>query len=574
MLGVILASVFLFLILLGIAGALSSSEKSVTINENSILKISLDGTIQEQSIDNPFDISIPGLPMDTKISNQGLDDLLSAIKKAKTNDNIKGIYILSGVMNAGMATAEEIRNALLDFKKSKKFVYAYGEMMGQKEYYIASVSDKIFFNPEGMLDFHGLAATPVFYKGTLDKIGVKPEIFKVGTFKSAVEPFITTKMSDASRLQTKELLDGLWGDLLTGISTARKIDKMELNQMANKNMLFETAAELVKAKLVDSILYEPDMMKYLSVKVGVTDVDDMEFVSAKDMLTVADATTTFEKEKVAVLYADGEIFDSGVDGIVSKDLIEEIQKIQKDSLIKAVVFRVNSPGGSAYASEQIWKAISELKTKKPVVVSMGDYAASGGYYISCCADKIVAESTTITGSIGIFGMFFTMEELAGKIGISIDVVKTNDLSDLGNTMRPMSSVEKMKIQAYVNRGYDLFVKRCADGRKMKDEDIRKVAEGRVWTGQKAKELGLVDEIGGLNKAIQLAAKLGKTNKYRMVYYPEKEDFMTELMEELSGDTKLKMAKAFLGEEYAPLLKLKASKIQTGIMTRMYPFEIQ
>lgn len=574
MLGVILASVFLFLVMLGIIGALSSSEKSVTIKENSILKISLEGTIQEQSIDNPFDFSIPGLPMDTKMSNQGLDDILLAIKRAKTNENIKGIYILSGVMNTGMATAEEIRNALLDFKKSKKFVFAYGELMGQKEYYIASVADKIIFNPEGMLDFHGLAATPIFFKGTLDKIGVKPEIFRVGTFKSAVEPYIATKMSDASRLQTKELMDGLWGDVLTGISTARKIDKAELNQLANQNMLFETATELVKVRLIDSILYQPDMMKYLSAKVGVNDVDDMELVSIKDFLTVADATTTFEKEKVAVLYADGEIYDSGADGVVSKDLIEEIQKIQKDSLIKAVVFRVNSPGGSAYASEQIWKAMAELKTKKPVVVSMGDYAASGGYYISCCADKIVAEPTTITGSIGIFGMFFTMDELAGKIGLSMDVVKTNELSDLGNTMRPMSAAEKMKIQAYVNRGYDLFVKRCADGRKMEDEDIRKIAEGRVWTGQKAKELGLVDEIGGLNKAIQLAAKLGKTAKYRMVYYPEKKDFMTELMEELSGDAKLKMAKAFFGEEYAPLLKLKASKIQTGIMTRMDQFDIQ
>lgn len=574
MLGVILASVFLFLVMLGIVGALSSSEKSVTIKENSILKISLEGTIQEQSIDNPFDFTIPGLPMDTKMSNQGLDDILSAIKKAKTNENIKGIYILSGVMNAGMATAEEIRNALLDFKKTKKFVFAYGEMMGQKEYYIASVADKIFFNPEGMLDFHGLAATPIFYKGTFEKIGVKPEIFRVGTFKSAVEPFITTKMSDASRLQTKELMDGLWGDLLTGISTARKIDKAELNQLANRNMMFETATELVNVKLIDSTLYQPDMMKFLSAKVGVNDVDDLELINVKDFLTVPDDSATFEKEKVAVLYADGEIYDSGSEGVVSKDLIEEIHKIQKDSLIKAVVFRVNSPGGSAYASEQIWKAMAELKTKKPVVVSMGDYAASGGYYISCCADKIVAESTTITGSIGIFGMFFTMEELVGKIGLSMDVVKTNDLSDLGNTMRPMSSVEKMKIQAFVNRGYDLFVKRCADGRNMKDEDIRKIAEGRVWTGQKAKEIGLVDEIGGLNKAIQLAAKLGKSEKYRMVYYPEKKDFMTELIKEFSGDTKLKMVKAFLGDEYAPLLKLKASKIQTGIMTRMDPFDIQ
>lgn len=574
MLGVFIALALIFLILLGIAGAISSSEKSVTIQENSILKISLDGTFQEQSVDNPFDFVLPGLPMDTKLGKQGLDDIRAAIKKAKTNKKIKGIYVISGVMNAGMETAEEIRNALIDFKKSGKFIFAYGEMMGQKEYYIVSVANKIVFNPEGMLNFHGLAATPIFFKGTLEKLGVKPEIFRVGTFKSAVEPFINTKMSDANRTQTQEYIDGIWGNILESISVSRKISKDELNQLANRNMLFEGATELVKTRLADSLLYQPDMMKYLSVKAGVKDVDDLKLVSVKDLMTAADESTTFEKEKVAVLYADGELFDSGSDGVVSKDLIEEIQKIQKDSLIKAVVFRVNSPGGSAYASEQIWKAMSELKAKKPVVVSMGDYAASGGYYISCCADKIVAAPNTITGSIGIFGMFFIMDELSRKIGLNFDVVKTNDLADMGNTLRPMTAPEKMKIQSYVNRGYDLFVKRCADGRKMEDSAIRKIAEGRVWTGQKAKEIGLVDEIGGLDKAIQIAAKLGKITKYRMVYYPEKKNFMTELMEEFSGNTKLKMAKAFLGEEYAPLLKLKTSRIQTGIMTRMDMFDIQ
>jgi protease-4 len=320
-------------------------------------------------------------------------------------------------------------------------------------------------------------------------------------------------------------------------------------------------------------MYKTDMMSFLSAKVGVTDVDDLQLVSVKDVMTSLDDAANIEREKVAILYADGEIFDSGSDGIVADDLIEEIQKIQKDSLIKAVVFRVNSPGGSAYASEQIWKAVSELKSKKPVVVSMGDYAASGGYYISCCANKIVAAPNTITGSIGIFGMFFTMDELSRKIGLSYDVVKTNDFSDLGSTVRPMTTGEKMKIQAYVNRGYDLFVKRCADGRKMKDEAIRAIAEGRVWTGAKAKEIGLVDEIGGLDKAIKIAAKLGKSDKYRLVYYPEKKDVMTELMEEFSGDTKMKMAKAFLGDEYAPLLKLKASKIQTGILAKMDAFDI-
>lgn len=574
MLGVIIALTLFFLILIGIAGAISSSEKAVTIEENSILKIELDGTVQEQSIDNPFDFTIPGLPVDTKLGNQGLDDILGAIKRAKSNDKIKGIYLVSGIFNTGMATVEEIRNALLDFKKSGKFVLAYGEQMEQKEYYLVSAADKIFFNPEGMLNFHGLAATPVFYKGTFEKIGVKPEIFRVGTFKSAVEPFICTEMSDANRKQTQELLDGIWGSMLGNISVSRKIDKEELTSLANRNMLFEPAVELVRCKLVDSLMYQTDMMKFLAAKVGISNVDDLKMLSVKDVMTTLDETASIDRDKVAVLYADGEIFDAGSDGIVSEDLIKEIQKIQKDSLIKAVVFRVNSPGGSAYASEQIWKAILDLKTKKPVVVSMGDYAASGGYYISSCADKIVAQPNTITGSIGIFGMFFTMDELSRKIGLSYDVVKTNDFSDLGNPVRSMTATEKMKIQAYVNRGYDLFVKRCVDGRKMSDEVVRKIAEGRVWTGTRAKEIGLVDEIGGLDKAIKLAAKLGKVSGYRMVYYPEKKDFMTELMEEVSGDTKMKMAKAFLGEEYAPLLKLKVSKIQTGILTRMDPFDIQ
>jgi protease-4 len=574
MLGVIVAFTLLTLILIGVAGAISSSEDTAEIKEKSILKIELDGVVQEQAIDNPFDWTIPGLPVDTKIGNQGLDDMLSAIRKAKDNENIVGIYLESGMLDAGMAKAEEIRNALLDFRKSGKFVVAYGEMMDQKEYYIATASDKIFFNPEGMLNFHGLTATPTFFKNTLEKIGVKPEIFRVGTYKSAVEPFICSEMSDANRKQTQELLNGIWGTMLTNMAISRKIQKEDLTSLANRNMMFEDAGELVKNKLADSLMYETDMKAYLAKKIGLEDVDDLNFVEVTDVAKSFESTANTSKNKIALLYADGEIFDSGSDGIVSKDLIEEIKKIEKDTMIKAVVFRVNSPGGSAYASEQIWHAVSQLKAKKPVVVSMGDYAASGGYYISSCADKIVAAPNTITGSIGIFGMFFIMDELSRKIGLSYDVVKTNDLSDLGSIVRPMTSVEKMKIQSYVNRGYDLFVKRCSDGRHLKDEAVRKIAEGRVWTGTQAKEIGLVDELGGLDKAFRIASRLSKTEDYRVVYYPERKDVMTELMKELSGDTKMKMAKAFLGEEYAPLLKLKTSKIQTGILTKTNLLEIR
>lgn len=572
MLGVIVAFTLLFLILLGIGSSLSQSDTAVQIQENSVLKITLNGAILEQSVDNPFNFNIPGIPMDTRNLSQGLDDLMGSIDKASKNPNIKGIYLECGVLETGWSTAEEIRNALLRFKKTGKFILAYGELVDQKEYFICSVADSIFLNPEGMINFAGLAATPRFYKETLDKIGVKVEVFKVGTFKSAVEPYINTKMSDANKLQTQSYLDGMWAHVLNQVSKSRKISVAVLQNLADSNMLFESATNLVNYNLADSLMYETEMIQYLNNKAGVEKDKEAQLLSPSDVMK-AISNESVESEKIAILYAEGEIFDSGTEGIVAKELIKDIEKIRKDSLVKSVVFRVNSPGGSAYASEQIWKAISDLKKIKPVVVSMGDYAASGGYYISSGASKIVASPNTLTGSIGIFGMYFIMDELAEKVGLHFDVVKTNDMSDFGNLTRPMTALEKQKIQNYVNRGYDLFIKRCADGRALKDADIRKIAEGRVWTGKQALENGLVDEIGGLDKAIAIASKLGKVEKYRLVGYPEKKDFMTILMEEMSGDTQLRFAKWILGEEFAPLLKLKQAKMQTGIVAKMAPMDI-
>ena len=571
--GVIIALLFFFLMIISIAGVISNTDKQYSLKDNSFLKISLNGELKEQSVENPFNLTIPGLPVDTKVNSQGLDDILSAISKAKANDQIRGIYIDAKTLSAGFASIEEIRDALIEFKKSGKKVYAYGDTYDQREYYICSVADKIFINPQGMMNFCGLAATPVFFKGTLDKIGVKAEIFKVGTFKSAVEPYLNTKMSDASRLQTKEYIDGIWEHLLKGISASRNISTDELNALANKNMLFQSTEELIKNKLIDSLLYESDMRTFLAKESGVDDIDDLKLVSVSDFLTVPEKSTKFVQDKIAMLYAEGEIFDKGTEGIIRDDMISEIEKIKKDETIKAVVFRVNSPGGSAYASEQIWKAISDLKAVKPVVVSMGDYAASGGYYISCNANKIIASPNTITGSIGIFGTFFNLEELADKVGLSFDVVKTNEMSDLGNLTRPMTDLEKHKIQNYIEKGYDLFVKRCSKGRNIKDQKLREIAEGRVWTGKKALELGLVDELGGIDHAIKIAAKLGKVKNYRMVSFPEKKDFMTQIMEGLKGNTKMHIVLSYLGEEYAPLLKLKAAKIQTGILARMEDMDI-
>lgn len=571
--GVILALSFFVIIIIAAAGAISSSDSQYNLKDNSLLKISLSGNLKEQSVENPFDVSIPGLPVDTKVENQGLDDILSAISKAKTNDKIRGIYLEVKMLKAGFASIEEIRNALIDFKKSGKFVLAYGDTYDQREYYICSVANKIFINPQGMMNFCGLAAQPVFIKGTLGKIGVKAEVFKVGTFKSAVEPYLNTKMSDASRLQTKEYIGGIWGHLLEGISASRKISVSDLNALANRNMLFQSTEELIKCKLVDSVVYESGMRTYLAKRSDQDKVDDLELVSVSEMMTVPEKSTNFVQDKIAVLYAEGEIVDEGSDGIVRDDVISEIEKIKKDETIKAVVFRVNSPGGSAYASEQIWKAVTDLKAVKPVVVSMGDYAASGGYYISCNASKIIASPNTITGSIGIFGTFFILDELAQKMGLSFDVVKTNDMSDLGNMTRPMTEIEKHQIQNYIEKGYDLFVKRCSEGRKIENKKLREMAEGRVWTGKKAVELGLADEIGGINRALEVAAKLGKIKQYRTVSFPEKKDFLTQMLEEFEGKTKMRIALSYFGETFAPLLKLKETKIQTGILARMNDMEI-
>lgn len=571
--GLFFTLIILLVILFSVAGSITDSEKSYKIEDNSLLKISLSGKIAEQSVENPFNFSIPGVPLETETENQGLDDILCAIKKAKDCPQIKGIYIESKTLDAGFVTSEEIRDALTDFKKSGKYIIAYGDNFDKREYFISTVADKVFLNPEGLMNFGGLASTPVFYKKAMDKIGVKMEIFRVGTFKSAVEPFTSTEMSKESRMQTSEFLNGIWNHMLSKISESRGISIENLNRIADKNTLFESAKEMVSLKLVDSLLYKSEVLNHLSKIHGVKDYNDLKVVSVTDLITVPDKDVKYGQDKIAVLYAEGEIYDSGSEGIVSGKLIKEIEDIKKDDKIKAVVLRVNSPGGSAFASEQIWKALADLKKTRPLVVSMGDYAASGGYYISSCANKIIASDNTLTGSIGIFGTFPIIDGLTNKIGIDFDVVKTNELSDIGNLTRPMTNLEKAKIQKYIERSYDLFIDRCAAGRNMDRKNILEIAQGRVWTGAKAVKLGLVDETGGLNKAIDAAAKLGKAKNYRLVYYPSKKNFLTMFMEEFSSQTKMKIALKFLGEDYTDLIKLKKSNIQTGVLALMEGFTI-
>lgn len=572
--GLLVTGLISFLLLVGIISALSSNDQAYTLQKNSVLKVELDGEIVEQGQEGMFNLEALGLPFDAGTNQQGLDNLLSAIKKAGNSDEIKGIYLKVGTLDAGFATAEVVRDALIDFKKTGKYIVSYADNYDQREYYICSVADKMLLNPIGMVNWCGLTATPIFFSKTLEKLGVEMQVFKVGTFKSAVEPYIKTKMSPESRLQTEEYLKGIWNHVLTGVAKSRNSSVEALDRLADENQVMKPAGDLLAAKMVDSLVYEIGAKDYLATLNGVEKAKDLTVVTVSELLAAPDKQSGYKKEKIAVLYAEGEIYDEGSEGITAKALVEEMEAIRENENIKAVVFRINSPGGSAFASEQIWNALTALKEKKPVVVSMGNYAASGGYYIACNASKIMASPTTLTGSIGIFALFPNVEKLTNKIGLNIDVVKTNNLGDLGDFTRPMNSIEKQKIQRYIENGYDLFVQRCAAGRNMKPEAIRKIAEGRVWTGQKAVELGLADTLGGINDAIKMAATLGNAKDYQLSYYPKKKDYMTVLLEAFTQQTKLKLALSLLGEEYAPFVKLRASRIQTGVLAKTNVPEIR
>ena len=512
-LGVILASIIgsiLGIILL--VGIASSTEKTPSIEENSILTLNLNGSLMEHGSEDPFASFSAVFNGGDDNSSLGLDEILKAIKHAKSNDNIKGIYLKTGLLQAGVASFEEIRLALEDFKESGKFVYAYIEQTcEQGAYYISSVADSIFMNPSGSLGLYGMSATPVFYTDVLKKIGVEPQIFKVGTYKSAVEPYINTKMSEASKEQTVSYMNCIWNNLLDDMSASRGMSKKDLNKAIDEFPMMQTAERVIEMGLIDSLCYIPDMKEVLAKRSGV-ESKDMHYVSVRELNKIPVEGEKYQANKIAVLYTAGQIYDksngmgSGEE-IVYTPVVKELEKLRKDEHVKAVVLRVNSPGGSAYASEQICQAIKELKKVKPVIASMGDYAASGGYYISSNADSIIASPTTITGSIGIFGMFFNAEKLAQKVGLHYDMVKTNRFSDFGNMMRSMTPGEKALMQANIERGYELFVSRCAVGRGMTPEAIKKVAEGRVWTGEQALGLGLVDKLGYIDDAIEVAANM-------------------------------------------------------------------
>jgi protease-4 len=568
--GVFLASILSMLILFGIAGAIgSSSEKVTEVSENSVYQLDLEGTLVDRSEENPFSGAFAEALGQDEQKVIGLDDVLANIQKAKKNENIKGIYLKGGMLMGGFASIKEIRDALVDFKKSGKFVVAYADNYMQKNYYLATVADKVLINPQGMVELKGLSAELMFFKNTLDKLGIEMQVVKVGTYKSAVEPYINTKMSDANREQVSIFLGSIWKNMVGEISKSRKITPENLNLYADEMMVFQPTEKSKQYNLVDSLVFADEVDSIIGKY-----TKDYKILKHNDMCNVPE-DVKYEKDKVGIIYAVGGIDSGDSEGINSEKLVETINEVAKDSSVKAVVFRVSSPGGSAYGSEQIWRALTLLKAKKPLIVSMGDYAASGGYYISCMADKIVAQPTTITGSIGIFGLIPNIEGLNNKLGFTYDGVKTNKMGDAISVNRKFTPEERDLMQNYVNRGYELFVKRCADGRKKTPDQIKAIAEGRVWTGEDALKIGLVDKIGGMDLALKLAVEKAKLKTYMIKDFPVKEDFFTKLMKDFDTSLETRILKSQLGDDYKLLKKAQELKQLSGIQARMpFDFEIK
>lgn len=570
--GLIIISIFMFGIFAGILASVNNT--SYDLQDKSFVYLKLDGILKERTNSDAL-TEILGLYSD-KTPEIGLNDILSSIKKAKENDKIKGIYIDAKAFMASPASLQAIRNALLDFKTSKKFIVAYGDYYTQGAYYLATVADKVILNPQGGLDLHGLSVSPTYYKGLMDKLGVEMQVFRVGAYKSAVEPFTSTKMSDPNRLQLQGFINDVWGNIVTDIAKSRKLTPEKVNELADKLPILQSQDSVLSSKLVDALMYETQVKDYLRKLTGLDKNDKLRAATVSDMQDVElKSNKSKSMDEIAILYAEGDITSGSAEateGITDGKYVKEIGDLKDDDNVKAVVFRVNSPGGSAFASEQIWKAITDLKAKKPVVVSMGDYAASGGYYISCNATKIVAEPTTLTGSIGIFGMFPNVQGLTQKLGLSFDNVKTNKLSDFGDITRPMTADEKTILQAYIDRGYEIFTKRCSDGRKIPIQKLKEIAQGHIWSGTQAIKLGLVDKLGGLDVAIKEAATLAKISDYSTAEYPEQKTALEQLLSDKKDELKTNMIKEYLGDDYQMISLMKKVKSWDYIQARL-PYTI-
>ena len=563
-----IVAVLLFFGLIGIAA--SSSEKEVSLGENSILHLDLNGrTLVERTSEEDLAFGSFLNPFGSE-NTAGLVNLKKAIAEAKTNANIKGIYLNAGLFSAGQAGLLELREALQDFKESDKFIVAYDEAYSEGGYFLASIADEIYVNPLGGIDFNGYSSEGIFLKGFFEKVGIKPEVFRVGEFKSAVEPFILDKMSPENRLQTQYFLDDINQHALALIAETRGIPSDSI-QLINNQMLVRKPIDAVTYKLATALKYEDEVHQILKEKLGLKEEDQISTINATDLGGLAKSKNITSKNRIAVILAEGDIVDGNMEGAISSEkFAKEIRKARKDENIKAIVLRVNSPGGSILASEVIWREMSEAKKAKPLIVSMGEVAASGGYYIAAPADTIVAQPNTITGSIGIFGILFNVQELINdKLGVTTDVVSTGELSDFGNMARPLTEVERTIIQSSVEDGYETFISRVAEGRGMHPDSVRKVASGRVWTGTQAKARGLVDVLGGLDTAVGIAAaKIKAGDDYRVVYYPEKKQWFEELILTFSDQVQTRMLQSQLGEHYPFYQKIQGLKHYQGVQVRM------
>ena len=574
--GIVISSIVIFLMFLGIVGAIVSSadKKEVKIEPNSILYVDLKQEIVDRGSEDPF----KGFDFASFQPNSpiGLNQILKAIANAKEDSNIKGILLELDAVNAGAATTEEIRNALIDFKSSGKFIYAYSDTYSQKAYYLASVADSVFLNPEGMIEWLGLRSEIMFFKKTLEKLGVEPQILRHGKFKSAVEPFMLDKMSPENREQTLTYVSSIWNQWVKGISETRGISADKLNGMAN-NMEIFNAKKAMENKLVDGLIYKDELIATLKTKLGIEEKKDISSIELKKYFKAPEvAKRKFSKDKIAVIYASGEIGmgEGGDDNIGSEGLSRTIRKARRDSSIKAIVFRINSPGGSALASEVIWREVDLAAKVKPVIVSMGDVAASGGYYIAAPATTIMANPTTITGSIGVFGLFFNLQKaLDNKLGINVDVVKTNDHADFFSVFRPMTAEEKAVGQMFIEQTYQTFIGHVSAGRGIPVDQVDAIGQGRVWSGVNAKEIKLIDEFGGLNDAIKLAAEKAGVENYRLVELPRQKQFIEQLMENVSTEAKAWILRDELGDSFKAYNRIMGMLQNQGVLARM-PYDVE
>ena len=578
-----MVGMFGFFIVMGVIGMMSiigmiaSGNAAQNVEKNSVFVLNLSGTISEQGSENPLSM----FTGDNSL-NSGLNDILSSIKKAKANDDIKGIYIEAGALAANYATLQEIRNALADFRKSGKWIVAYGDFYTQGAYYVASVADKVYINPKGIVDWHGIGAQTMFYKDFMAKFGVKWEVVKVGTFKSATETFTEEKMSDANRLQTKTFIDGTWRNVCDAVSKSRGISVDSLNSYADSYLALQATETLVKAKMVDGMMYGDQVKDAVKKMMKLEKDDDIAQLTLNDMLNVKDGKV--EGSEIAVYYAEGDIVQDpkaatmfgNNNYIASRKVCKDLEDLMNDDDVKAVVVRINSGGGDAYASEQMWHQMSELRKVKPVVVSMGDYAASGAYYMSAPASWIVAQPNTLTGSIGIFAVIPDLSGLVTtKLGVRFDEVKTNRNSTFGNLMaRPFNAEEKAMLQASVNRGYSLFRQRVADGRRLPVESVEKIAQGRVWLATDALNIKLVDQLGGIDDAVKKAAELAKLKDYYTSDYPAAASWMDNLLNSMSssGTYLDEQLRKTLGDFYQPFTMLRSIDKREAIQARI-PYAI-